>query len=164
MITKKESNKKIPKKAIRKILVPIDGSKNSFHALKEAINLSKFTNSQIIGIYVIPEDISSLPLVELLQPLSTLHPAGFQKKIFKYGTKIIADAKEICTKNKIKFSGQIFKGNPGYDIVKFSKINKNNVGLIVIGSRGKGPTTEIFLGSVSNYVVHKANCPVMIVK
>jgi nucleotide-binding universal stress UspA family protein len=163
LVTKKQSSK-IPKKSIRKILVPIDGSKNSFHALKEAINLSKFTDSQIIGIYVIPEDISSLPLVELLQPLSTLHPAGFQKKIFKYGTKIIACAEEICAKNKIKFLGQIFKGNPGYDIVKFSKASKNKVGLIVMGSRGKGPTTEIFLGSVSNYVVHKAKCPVMIVK
>ena len=90
MIRKKQSSKIIPKKSIKKILVPLDGSKNSFRALKEAINLSKFTNSQIVGIYVIPKDISSLPLVELIQPLSTLKPAGFQKKILKHGEKIIA--------------------------------------------------------------------------
>lgn len=158
----KQTSKKIPKKLIKKILVPIDGSSNSFRALKEAINLAKFTNSQITGIYIIPKDISSLPLIDLLQPLSTLRPIGFQKKIFRYGTKIIANAKEICETNKTKFSGEIIKGNPGHDIIKFS--NKNKINFIIIGSRGKGPTTEMFLGSVSNYVIHKARCPVIIVK
>ena len=62
------------------------------------------------------------------------------------------------------FFGKILKGNPGYDIVKFSNLNKNEIGFIIIGSRGKGPTTEIILGSVSNYVIHKAKCPVIIVK
>lgn len=161
LVVKKQTNK-ISKKTFKRILVPLDGSKNSLHALKESINLSRFTNSQIIGIYVIPEDISALPFIEILQPLSTLHPVGFQKRILKYGAKIMSTAKEICQKNRIKFSGKILEGNPGYDIVKFSKTNK--IDLIVIGSRGKGPTKEIFLGSVSNYVVHKAKCPVMIIK
>lgn len=161
---KKIKSEFIPKTSIKKILVPLDGSKSSLHALKEAVNLAKFTDSQIVGIYIIPKDISSLPLIELLQPLSALRPMGFQQKIFKHGLKIIAGAKEICGKNKIRFSGQVIKGNPGYDIVKYSKAKKNKIDLIVIGSRGKGPTTEIFLGSTSNYVIHKAKCPVIIVK
>lgn len=154
----------ISKKSFKRILVPLDGSKNSFRALKESVNLAKFTNSQIVGIYVIPEDISSLPLIELLEPLSSIHPSGFQKKIFKFAQRIIEDAKEICAKNRIKFSGQILEGNPGYDIVQFAKSGKNRIDLIVIGSRGKNPTKEIFLGSVSSYVVQKSKCPVMIVK
>ena len=164
MNEKRTKRKSIPKIPIKKILVPLDGSTNALNALKEAINLSKFTNSQIVGIYVIPKDISSLPLVELLQPLSTLRPMGFQQKIFKHGLTIIKKAKEMCEKNKIKFTGQIINGNPGYDIVRFSKSRKNEINLIVMGSRGKGPTTEIFLGSTSNYVIHKASCPVIIVK
>lgn len=164
MIKIKQKNTKISKKPIRKILVPLDGSKNSMRGLKHAINLAKFTNSRIIGIYVIPKDISSLPLVELLQPLSTLRPIGYQKKIFKYGEKTISNASEMCLQNKIRFTGKIIKGNPGYDIVKFSNLNKNKIDLIVIGARGKGITAEIFLGSVSNYVIHKAKAPVMLVK
>lgn len=164
VVSKKQSSKKIQKKTIKKILVPLDSSKNSLRALKEAINLAKYTDSQIVGIYVIPSDISSLPLIEIIQPLSSLKPAGFQKKILKHGEKIIANAKEICIQNKIRFSGQVLKGNPGYDIVKFSNVKNNKIGLIVIGSRGKGPTSEILLGSVSNYVIHKAKSPVMIVK
>ena len=155
---------RIPKKKISKILVPLDGSKNSIRALKEAINLSKYTNSQIIGIYVIPDDISSLPLVELFQPLSTLKPAGLKQKLRKYSDKIISEAKSYCKKNKISFSGLIIHGNPGLEIIKLSKKKNNRINLIIIGSRGKGPTTEIFLGSVSNYVIHKSKIPVMIVK
>jgi nucleotide-binding universal stress UspA family protein len=34
----------------------------------------------------------------------------------------------------------------------------------VIGSRGMGAVKEIFLGSVSNYVLHKSKKPVLIVK
>lgn len=56
------------------------------------------------------------------------------------------------------------EGNPGYEIIKISKKRSAKIGLIIIGSRGKGPTTEIFLGSVSNYIIHKAKIPVMIVK
>ena len=151
-------------KIIKNFLVPLDGSQNSIRALKVAINLAKFTNSRIIGLYVIPKDISSLPMVELLQPLSTLKPIGFKEKIFKEGNNIINNAKDISNQNKIKFSGKIIFGNPAYDIIKFSKLKKNKIDLIIIGSRGKGLTSEIFLGSVSNYVIHKAKSPVMIVK
>ncbi len=114
--------------------------------------------------YVIPDDVTSMPLVELLQPLSTLNPAGLKQKLKKYSKKIISEAESYCKKNKIKFVGNIVQGNPGYEIIKISKNKKNKIGLIVIGSRGKGPTTEIFLGSVSNYVIHKSKIPVMIVK
>lgn len=155
---------RISKKKFSKILVPLDGSKNSVRALKEAISISKYTNSKIIGIHVIPDDVSSLPLVELLQPLSTLKPAGLKQKLKRYSKKIISEAENYCKKNKIRFAGYVIHGNPGFEIIKIAKKKSSGISLIVIGSRGKGPTTEIFLGSVSNYVVHKSRIPVVIVK
>ncbi|HSA76460.1 MAG TPA: universal stress protein, partial [Nitrosarchaeum sp.] len=41
-------------KDIKKILVPIDGSKNSMRGLDEAIYLARQCHATITGLYVIP--------------------------------------------------------------------------------------------------------------
>ena len=43
-------------------------------------------------------------------------------------------------------------------------VDSKKFDLIVIGSRGMGSLKELFLGSVSNAIVHKSKIPVMIVK
>lgn len=53
-------------------------------------------------------------------------------------------------------------GDPDHIIVAYTKQTKPS--MIVIGSRGLGGAKELFLGSVSNYVVHKSTFPVLIIK
>ena len=53
-------------------------------------------------------------------------------------------------------------GNTGSEIVKFAKNGKFD--MIVIGARGLGGAKEVFLGSTSNYVMHKTAVPVLVVK
>jgi nucleotide-binding universal stress UspA family protein len=48
--------------------------------------------------------------------------------------------------------------------VKIAHNKKDKFDLIVMGSRGRGAVKELFLGSVSNYVVHTSNIPVLLVK
>ena len=57
-----------------------------------------------------------------------------------------------------------FGDEPGYDIFKFAHYKKNKIDLVVIGARGRGLAKELFLGSVSNYVLRKSKLPVLIVK
>ncbi|MFM7797093.1 MAG: universal stress protein, partial [Candidatus Nitrosotenuis sp.] len=52
--------------------------------------------------------------------------------------------------------------DPGFSIVNFAK--DKNFDIIIIGARGVGALKEIFLGSVSNYVLHKTSLPVLVVK
>lgn len=51
-------------------------------------------------------------------------------------------------------------GNPGEAIIAVAEKEKAN--LIVTGCRGMGLLRRTFLGSVSDYVMHHAHCPVLV--
>ena len=136
----------------KKILVPLDGSSNSMRGLDRAIEIAKGSDAEITGFYV-----SHLPVA-----------AGI-----KYTAKMKEDAQKKAVKaigpamNKTQKAGATFKyktggGNTGSEIVKFAKNGKFD--MIVIGARGLGGAKEAFLGSTSNYVMHKTKVPVLVVK
>ena len=52
-------------------------------------------------------------------------------------------------------------GKPGEAIVQ--KAEENGASLIVMGSRGLNAIRRTFTGSVSDYVLHHANIPVLVV-
>lgn len=135
-----------------KILVPLDGSANSMRGLDRAIEIAKGGNVEITGFYVF-----HLPLA-----------AGI-----KYTQKMKDDAQNKAVKaigpamNKTQKAGATFKyktggGHTGSEIVKYAQ--KGKFDMIVIGARGVGGATEAFLGSTSNYVMHKTKIPVLVVK
>jgi nucleotide-binding universal stress UspA family protein len=139
---------------MRKILVALDGSKNSIRGLSKAIEMAKEDGAKIIGLNVVQVPISyfvSRPKMKI------------EEGMIKTSKKILQNAKKRCDKSGVHFDSEVIPGgDAGYDIVKYSK--KHKVDTIVIGARGLSQVKEIFLGSVSNYVLHKSKIPVMIVK
>ena len=53
-----------------------------------------------------------------------------------------------------------FDRNPGHFLCETA--TKENVGLLVLGTRGLGTIRRTIMGSVSDYVVHHAHCPVTV--
>lgn len=137
---------------IKNILVPLDGSKNSIRALKNAIQLAKQTDASITGISVIQSFPTEMGLVRTI----------VGKALSKHYKRFMPIAKAMCTKGKVEFLDVIEYGEEGRTIVSFAQ--KNNFDLIVIGSRGMGALGELFLGSTSNYVMHSSKIPVLIIK
>lgn len=136
---------------IKKILVALDGSKNSMRGLNSAISFAKPTGAQIKGVYVRPTP----PLLGRMKP-------RYSEKLTK-DEAFLGVAKKNAEKNGVKFSAKITEyQKPGEYIVKLAQ--DQNFDLIVIGARGMGSAKEIFLGSVSNYVVHKSKIQVLVVK
>lgn len=85
-----------------------------------------------------------------------------QKYILKNALRFLARAKKIAVQKDILFYDKILYGSVGKQIILFSK--KNKFDLIVMGSRGVGSAKELFFGSTSNYVLHKSQIPILIVK
>jgi nucleotide-binding universal stress UspA family protein len=140
--------------APKKILAPLDGSENSFRALDAAIFLATKSDASLALLY----SVSVFPSIEV----QTIDPIKCQIEERKFAESVLKKAETICAKNGITPNKIIANGTPGYMIVKYIKNNK--VDLVVIGSRGRSAVREVFLGSVSNYVLHKSPAPVLVVK
>ena len=137
---------------IKKILVPLDGSKNSLRGFDEAIYFARQCQATIVGIHVINVPSSFVLNKKKLQ-------TGSEKSV----EMLMEAAKTKAARHGVQFNYKIIKGaDPGYDILRYSSNHKAD--LIVIGARGLGAIKEAFLGSVSNYVLHKSKIPVLIVK
>ncbi|MCA9828678.1 MAG: universal stress protein [Nitrosopumilus sp.] len=141
------------KRKISKILVPLDGSKNSMRGLETAITLARHCGATITGVYAI-----------YAPPHSEFRGVRTAKKApDKEVKKFMEDAKLLAAQNGIDFKEKTVRGEIGYNIIKIAH-GKDKFDMIVMGSRGRSSAKEMFFGSVSNYVIHTAKIPVVIVK
>ena len=138
--------------SIKKILVPLDGSKNSFRGLDEAIYVARQCHATITGLYVTP----------MSAPQTDEQISYMEKYLLKNAAKFMAKAKKRAAQNGILFNDKLVYGDEGPKILKFAKDKKFD--LIVIGSRGYSGVKEVFLGSVATAIVHKSKIPVLVVK
>jgi nucleotide-binding universal stress UspA family protein len=140
----------------KKILVPTDASEYSRSALRTAIKLAKMFDAEIVLLHV------------------TFSPHAYWGYTVSYGISVTAE--ELTQNGKIalettlagipleetKLRTVLESGHPVNKILE--KIQDENIDLVVIGSHGYGPITGPLLGSVSQRVLQKAPCPVLLVK
>lgn len=137
---------------IQRILVPIDGSQNAIRGLERAISIAQPAGAEITGLYVIH-----------VPAAAAIHVTPQQrKKEISFAESVIGGALSRAKRAKVNFRAKTETGNPADKITQVAKSGRYD--LIVIGSRGRGKGKEMFLGSVSNHVLHRANVPVMVVK
>lgn len=147
-----KKEKKTVRKGIDTILVPIDDGKKFQTSIDAAIYLSKYLGSSIILFKAIP----NIPLGEF----SFIKEA--KKELRQNAEESLKSAKTYCLEKNVVAKQILVKGDEAEQIIKTAL--KNKVDLIVMGSSGKTALNELIFGSISNYVMHNSNIPVMIVK
>lgn len=137
---------------ISRILVPLDGSENSVRALDTAISIASGCGSTLVGFYCIHEQHRS----EFGGSRGDDAPDPEAKKFIKAAADTASGA-------GVKFEEKTASGEVGYNIVEAAR-EEPRCDMIVMGSKGRSATKQMFFGSASNYVVHTAKMPVVIVK
>ncbi len=137
---------------IKKILVPVDGSAGSDRAVAQAIAIASSCGAKISFLYV--ANINQLAINAYLSDaiLAAVKKAG----------QVILDRAENMMPSDIDYETFSETGSPAVTILDFEK--RLGADLIVMGSRGLGLIKGVLLGSVSQYVVEQATCPVLVVK
>ncbi|ESO89873.1 hypothetical protein LOTGIDRAFT_234012 [Lottia gigantea] len=82
-----------------------------------------------------------------------------EKRIREDLETFAAKLKEYSIGGKVR---SIVAKNAGEGIIK--AVEEEKAELVVVGSRGKGTLRRTFMGSVSDYVVHHADVPVLVVR
>ena len=142
--------------ALKNIMVCLDGSKNSLRGLDKAISFAKKTDAIILGVH---SDTSFSAFSAVRAPILP------EKKWKKESKVLMSITKKKVEKINIEFKGIVIGGHSsGIDLVTYANNPANKIDQIVIGSRGMGFPKELFFGSTSNFVLHKAKAPVTIVK
>lgn len=142
---------------VKKILVPVDGSKNGEKSLRYACRLADKLGASITVLHVVT--------IPRGREDESIDIERITKRLDAWGQEVLDEAVQIgneegCTELIREMRQGI--GNPGHEIVKF--LQEGDFSLIVMGARGHTLLTHLLLGSVSDVVVHHAPCPVLIVR
>ena len=137
------------------VLVPVDGSDNSYRALDAALLLSEKLGSNITVIHVMEEfPITHIGSEKLLSEVLEAYK--------KENQDILSKCSEIATQKGLTIKTVLIQGNPASVILDYSK--KEKFDLLIMGSRGLGKFKELILGSVSGKIVHHSPCAVMLIR
>jgi len=148
-----------------KILVPLDGSEHSVHALDTAVQIARKFGGKItlIHVYSVAHSVSVLPIT--MTETWTLAPEVVSKLVEaarRVATGILADGEKRVRAEGVQAETLLREGHTVEEILKTAK--EGGFDLIVMGARGLSGIKEIFLGSVSHGVTRRAPCPVLVVK
>ncbi|XPV77464.1 MAG: universal stress protein [Desulfovibrio sp.] len=137
----------------QKILIPVDGSIHSKSALKEAVELAKLSNGELLVLHC-----------QRTVPLSLGEPnvQQFIEKLKKKSDEVLNPLDEMLTTAGVSYELRTIGGETATVIADVAK--RENFDLIILGSKGKSDLEGLILGSVTHKVLHIAPCPVMVTR
>jgi len=142
---------------LHRILVPTDFSQHSRKAVTYAKAFAEKFGAEIILLHVFqdlavfqPEAVAVAPTVQPVEEFLTAARNSLARMIQENDL------------GKFKVQAEVREGAPADEIVRFAA--EKNVDLIMVGTHGRGWLAHVLLGSVTDKVVRKAPCPVLVVR
>jgi nucleotide-binding universal stress UspA family protein len=148
------------------VLVAIDGSTEASLATEAAVEIAIKTRSELHLVYV-----HSDPLLTTLYEGE--YPRGVQDLDHEFDEELesagraaqeVLDAavRKVDSLGGAVAQAHLVEGRAPQEIVSLAETS--GIGLIVMGSRGRGGVSRTLMGSVSDSVVRHAHCPVLVVR
>lgn len=146
---------------ITSVLVAIDGSEHSNHALNFALEEAAKWDARLVVLTVIPKTIMAMIPGDDFNPV---YLPDYEVDVEEAYQRILNEAITKVSEKQpsIKFKSRLEKGRPADIILDVAK--EEDIDLIVMGSRGLGGITGWILGSTSKHVVETCTKPILIVK
>ncbi|HET7579143.1 MAG TPA: universal stress protein [Bacillales bacterium] len=169
----------------QKVIVAFDGSEDSMNALRHGIAYVKENDAELTVVNVVKK-IKDPDVKVVSRPGSTFVPGGngiyqsstetihaqpekvaadprvHEEKLQAKGEEALKTARAELEKENIQAGTEVLEGDPAERIDQYAIAHE--VDLIIVGHRGLSGLKKLVQGSVSQKVVEKASCPVLVVK
>jgi nucleotide-binding universal stress UspA family protein len=152
-----------------KILAAIDRSEMSHDVFKTALDIAKADRAVLVLLHVLSFDEQGNPSMLMPTGLEYFQAADsntleiYRDRWQTYEQKSLDLLKSLAdraTAEGVTTEFHQIADSPGRRICEFAQ--SEDVDLIVMGRKGLSALNELFLGSVSNYVLHHSSCSVLI--
>jgi len=140
----------------KRILVPTDASEYSRRALKTALELARSIQAEVVLLHV-----SYTPQAYWGYTIS-YGITVTQEQLDQNGELALDATLTGIDSEQVVIHKRVESGHPVTIIVE--QIKKENIDLVIMGSHGYGAIAGSVLGSVSQRVLQRASCPVLIIK
>jgi universal stress protein A len=131
---------------IQRILCPIDFSHASGRAFAYAERLAQSTSAELVLLH-------AFDVPETLNLMGQEHPAD----------PMVRDQLDaVPVSPGVRVARMLHAGSPGQVICWVAQ--EHGCDLIVLGSHGRGALAHLLMGSVAEYVLRHARCPVLTVR
>jgi nucleotide-binding universal stress UspA family protein len=137
---------------LRKILLATDGSKDASLATEAAIDLCDLSGAELHVVHVGSSSFRGSPKE---------YETAAREKVDELA-KAVSDAGGTVTETHLRIDDSQTPGNEAEHIIGVAE--ELGTDLIVVGSRGLGGIRRALMGSVSESVVRRAHCPVLVVR
>jgi nucleotide-binding universal stress UspA family protein len=156
---------------LHKILVAINNSEIGEQVFEQALFLAKATDAELMLVYVLSPYEEGYPIppstgTDGFYPALTSDDVNYYlqewESLKRQGTEFLTllTNKAIAQGVNAEYTQEF--GDPGRKVCELALSCQAD--LIIIGRRGLSGLKELFLGSVSNYVLHHAPCSVLTVQ
>jgi nucleotide-binding universal stress UspA family protein len=152
--------------SIKRILVPIDNTPLSIKASKYAIHLAEVEKAKELIVMHIVEDVKQGGAIGLRAKYGDVRMVeGFQKAKEQLAQELIQPIEEQAKKAGLNIKSEIVPAagqSVAKTIVNYTK--RNNIDLIVMGGGDLSKMHLVVNRSITNDVIKKVNCPVVVMR
>ena len=145
---------------MQRIIVPVDFSEQSKHAMHFAVEFSQLIEAEIVLIHVLEFPVSQFSITgdANRKAMENFYTGEFIKAVHER----LEEWKEDLSKEGVMVKAVMKYGNPFQKIS--GTISDEEGDYIIMGSKGASGLKEFFVGSNAARMIRYAKCPVIIVK
>jgi len=139
-----------------RIVVGVDGSPSSRGALRWAVQQARLTGGGVDAViaWQVPTVLQSTGWA----PIYISEESDFEADARKRIDTVISE--EVAPGDDHLVRRRVVHGHPAQALLEVA----GGADMLVVGSRGHGGFADALLGSVGQYCVHHAHCPVLIIR